>query len=84
MSDSAKIRIPWSLAKKIDGLRGGVPRERYVRDVLEAHVEQATSGPVTHPSERVSEGSTPSSPRSSSARPALRADKPFRPAPKGK
>jgi hypothetical protein len=76
VSDSAKIRIPWPLAKKLDGLRGGVPRERYVRDVLEAHVEQAPPGPAT--------AGVGDAPRTVPARPAQRADKPFRPAPKGK
>jgi hypothetical protein len=87
VSDSAKIRIPWPLAKRLDEVRGGVPRERYVRDVLEAHVENATAEPggqAASSGEGRSSRSKPVGAGSTPARPASRPDKPFRPAPKGK
>lgn len=45
MSEFARPRIRWSLVEKLDRLRGAVPRDRYITDVLEAHVENATAEP---------------------------------------
>jgi hypothetical protein len=42
MSEFARPRIRWSLVEKIDRLRGRVPRDRYINDALEQHVEQAS------------------------------------------
>jgi len=35
------VRVPSDLAEKIDEVRGGIPRERFVRDVLTEYVERA-------------------------------------------
>ena len=82
MSEFARPRIRWALVEKIDELRGAVPRDRYINDVLEAHVAAEPGGQAVSNGESRSSRSKPVGAGSTPARPASRPDKPFRPAPK--
>lgn len=85
MSEFARPRIRWSLVEKIDRLRGAVPRDRYISDVLEAHVESAAEpgGQAASSGEGRSSRSKPVGAGSTPARPAPRS-RALPPRPKGK
>jgi hypothetical protein len=69
MREDTRIRLPKDLADRIDEVRGGVPRDRWVRDVLAG----ALAGPAAKTTADVDPVLKERKRRS---------DKPFRPMPK--
>lgn len=48
MSKQSTVRLPAELTGLVDAARGDVPRERWVRRVLESALSDSTQAPSTH------------------------------------